>query len=163
MATPIPLSKPDITQREIDAVVDVLNTRHLVDRAAGWKNLSKMSPSWLGGGMVSAFHRVRRRCTVRWSRRALSRMMRSSPRRSPSWHRPIAFCMSGQAGLCGYRSQDDEYRRVQGRRRHYAEDHRPLSGWRHSGIRVGWWNWNSIARQHELILIEDSCEGFGGK
>ena len=33
MPTPIPLSQPDITQREIDAVVDVLHTQHAVDRA----------------------------------------------------------------------------------------------------------------------------------
>ena len=32
MPTPIPLAKPDITAREIDAVVDVLQQRHALDR-----------------------------------------------------------------------------------------------------------------------------------
>ena len=46
----IPLSQPDITQREIDAVVDVLHTPHAVDRPEGRGVRSALSPSSPAGG-----------------------------------------------------------------------------------------------------------------
>jgi signal-transduction protein with cAMP-binding, CBS, and nucleotidyltransferase domain len=73
----VPLAAPDITDREIEAVLDVLRSRDL--------SLDAMpSPSTA----------ARRVCTSSFDHLDWARVTKSSPRPSVLWHRAIACCSS---------------------------------------------------------------------
>ena len=163
MPTPIPLSRPDITQREIDAVVDVLHTPTL---SIGPKvdEFEKLCAKVAG-------RRHAHRRLVRHGRPALRHdRRRDRPGRRGDHHalllrrlrqlHPVSSAPSRSSWTSIRKTLNIDVDKVAAAITPQDQGDRRAS--RSSAIPAACIELEQIAQKHELILIEDACEGFGG-
>jgi perosamine synthetase len=161
MATPIPLSQPDITQREIDSVVEVLsgNTLSIGPRISEFEQMVAQRTGRRHAIGVSSGTAGLHCAMIAAGIKPADEVITT----------PFSFVASANCVLYG------------GAKPVFADiDHRTLNldpdkveslitpqtraivaveAFGHPG---GMLEIEQIARRHKLILIEDSCEGFGG-
>jgi perosamine synthetase len=162
MPTPIPLSRPDITQREIDAVVDVLH-----------------SPTLSIGPQVVEFERrvaatVNRRHAVAVANGTcglhLAMLAAGIGPGDQVVTTPFSFVASANCILyvgatpvfvdIDPKTLNMDVTRVP---EAITPKTKAIVGVEAFGHPGGMIELEQLAQRHELILVEDSCEGFGGK
>lgn len=162
MPEPIPLSSPDITQREIDAVVDVLHT-----------------PTLSIGPKVEQFER--HAATISGRRQAIAVSSGTAGLHcvmlaggvgpgDEVLTTPFSFVASANCILyvgatprfvdIDPRSLNLDPDKLEAAISHKTKAIVAVETFGHPGGMV---EVEQIARRHELLLIEDSCEGFGGQ
>lgn len=161
MPTPIPLSQPDITQAEIDAVVDVLHT-----------------PVLSIGPKVEEFERLCAKISGRAHGIAVSSgtaglhcaMLAANIREGDECvTTPFSFVASANAALfvgakpvfvdIDPKTLNIDVERVEAAITPKTRAIIAVEAFGHPG---GMLELEAIARKHEIPLIEDACEGFGG-
>ena len=162
MPTPIPLSNPDITSRDIDAVVDVLNTptlsigpkieefESLCAKVAGRRQAVGVSSGTAG------LHCATLAAGIREGDEVITT--------------PFSFVASTNCIL--YVGAKPVFVDIHPKTLNIDVDKvaaaitpktRAIVGVDVFGQPKGMAELEQLAQQHELILIEDSCEGFGGR
>lgn len=162
MALPIPLSSPDITQREIDAVVEVLQTSTL---SIGPKILQFEKECARIAGRAHAIG-------VSSGTAGLHCAMLAAGIKAGDEVITTPFSFVASANCILYAGATPKFVDIDPKSLNL--DHEKLAAaitpktkgivaveaFGHPG---GMLEVERIARQHELVLIEDSCEGFGGR
>ena len=162
MPAPIPLSQPDITQREIDAVVDVLstNTLSIGPKVVEFeKTVAKLTGRQHGIAVSSGtagLHCAMLAAGIKPGDEVITT--------------PFSFVASANCIL--YVDAKPVFVDIEPQTLNIdvEQDRRPPSPARHARIVAveafghpgGMVELEQIAQKNELILIEDSCEGFGG-
>jgi perosamine synthetase len=161
MGQAIPLSKPDITQREIDAVVDVLHTDTL-----------SIGPKVLEFEAACAAVAGRRQGIAVSSGTAglhCAMLAAGVGRGAEVITTPFSFVASANCALfvgakpvfvdIDPKTLNMDVAKVAGAITPRTKAIVGVEAFGHPG---GMAELEQVARQHELVLIEDACEGFGG-
>jgi perosamine synthetase len=161
MPAPIPLSRPDITQREIDAVVEVLNTPTLSigPRVEEFEALVAARAGRRHGVAVSSGTAGLHCAVIAAGIEAGDEVITT----------PFSFVASANCILyvgarpvfvdIDPRTLNIDTTKVESA---ITPRTRAIVGVEVFGNPAGMMQLEQIARRHELTLIEDSCEGFGG-
>ena len=162
MPEPIPLAQPDITQRDIDAVVDVLHTTTL--------SIGPKIEEFEAACATLAGRRHGIGVSSGTAGSALRDDGRGRGRRPRGHHHPLLLCRlrqlrlvcRRQAGLCRYRSARRSTWTWTRSLAAITPRTKAIVGVEIFGHPGGMPELEQVAQRHELVLIEDACEGFGG-